>query len=82
MKLDILANTMKEIMQKIIMRDELAVQKHHVPFFVEKERVTVPKHVVVYLGIIDQKMIVLCIHFMPWTKMKLKISLWRSNQLI
>jgi len=34
-KLDILASPMKEMMQKIIMRDEL-VQKHHVPFFAEK----------------------------------------------
>jgi hypothetical protein len=43
-KLDILASTMKEMMQNIIMRDELVVQKHHVPFFVEKERVTLPNH--------------------------------------
>ena len=30
------------------MRDELVVQKHHVPVFSETERVIVPKHVVVY----------------------------------
>jgi hypothetical protein len=35
-KLDILASTMKEMMQKIITRDDLVVQKHHVPFFTEK----------------------------------------------
>ena len=46
-KLDILASTMKEMMQKIIMRDEL-VQKHHVPFFARKERFIVPKHFVAY----------------------------------
>jgi hypothetical protein len=49
-KLNILASTMKEMMHKIIMRDELVVQKHHVPFFTEKERVIVPKHFFVYLG--------------------------------
>jgi hypothetical protein len=38
---------MKEMMQNIIMRDELVVQKHHVPFFAEKERVIVSNHFVV-----------------------------------
>jgi hypothetical protein len=32
-KLDILASTMKEMMQKIITRDDLVVQKNHVPLF-------------------------------------------------
>ena len=35
-KLDILTNTMKEMMQKVIMRNELVVQKHHVPLVIEK----------------------------------------------
>jgi hypothetical protein len=39
---------MKEMMHKIIMRYELAVKKHHVPFFVEKQRVTIPNHFVAY----------------------------------
>lgn len=30
-KLDILVSTIEEMMQKIIMRDEFVVQKHHVP---------------------------------------------------
>jgi hypothetical protein len=47
-KLDILASTMKEMMQNIIMRDELFVQKHHVPFFSQKEKVIVPNHFVAY----------------------------------
>jgi hypothetical protein len=36
------------MMQKITMRNELGIQKHHVPFFTEKERVIVPKHFVVH----------------------------------
>jgi len=47
-KLYLLASTMKEMMQKIIMRDELAVKKHHVPFIAEKEKVTIPNHIVAY----------------------------------
>jgi hypothetical protein len=43
-KLDILASTMKEMMQKVIMGNELVVQGHHVPLVTEKERVIVPKH--------------------------------------
>ena len=35
-------------MQKITMRNELAFQKHHVPFFPEKERVTVPNNFAAY----------------------------------
>jgi hypothetical protein len=43
-KLDILASTMKEMMQKVIMENELVVQGHHVSLVTEKERVTFPKH--------------------------------------
>jgi hypothetical protein len=46
-KLDILVSTMKEMMQNIIMRDDLVVQKHHVPLVVEEEKVTDPNHFVV-----------------------------------
>jgi hypothetical protein len=35
-KLDILTITMKEMMQKVIMRNELVVQGHHVPLVTEK----------------------------------------------
>jgi cob(I)alamin adenosyltransferase len=35
-KLDILTITMKEMMQKVIMRNELVVQGHHVPLVIEK----------------------------------------------
>jgi hypothetical protein len=47
-KLDIPASTRKEVMNKIIMRDELNVKKHHVPFFAEKERVIVTNHFASY----------------------------------
>ena len=49
-KLDILVSTMKDMMQDIITRDDLVVQKYHVPFFAEKEKVTVPKHFSIYPG--------------------------------
>jgi hypothetical protein len=63
-KLDILVSTMEEMMQKIIMRDELVVQKHHVPLIAEEEEVVDPNILLLILVTIDQKMIVLCIHFM------------------
>jgi hypothetical protein len=47
-KLDILANTMKEMMPKVMIKEELVVQRYHVPFFSERERVTVPKHFAVH----------------------------------
>jgi hypothetical protein len=43
-KLDILASTMEEMMQKISIREKLDVQRHHVPLISEKEKVIVPKH--------------------------------------
>jgi hypothetical protein len=43
-KLDILASTMEEMLHKIIIREKLVVQRHHVPLITEKERVIVPKH--------------------------------------
>jgi hypothetical protein len=43
-KLDILASTMEEMMQKISIKEELVVQRHHVPLISEKETVIVPKH--------------------------------------
>jgi hypothetical protein len=39
---------MEEMMQKINRKDELVVQRHHVPLISEKEKVTVPKHFVVH----------------------------------
>jgi hypothetical protein len=44
MKIDVLTNTIKEMMQKISRKDELVVQRHHVPLISEKEKVTIPKH--------------------------------------
>ena len=43
-KLDILASAMEEMMQKISRKDELVVQRHHVPSILEKQKVTVPKY--------------------------------------
>jgi hypothetical protein len=36
---------MERLMQKINIKEELAVQRHHGPLISEKESVTVPKHV-------------------------------------
>jgi hypothetical protein len=47
-KLDILASAMEEMMQRINRKDELVVQRHHVPLISEKEKVIVPKHFVVH----------------------------------
>jgi hypothetical protein len=47
-KLDILASAMEEMMQRINRKDELVVQRHHVPLISEKENVIVPKHFVVH----------------------------------
>jgi hypothetical protein len=43
-KLEILASTMEKLMQKINIKEELVVQRHHVPLILEKDTVTVPKH--------------------------------------
>jgi hypothetical protein len=43
-KLEILASAMEKMMQKINIKDELVVQRHHVPLISEKDTVTVPKH--------------------------------------
>jgi hypothetical protein len=43
-KLEILVSAMGEMMQKINRKDELAVERHHVPLISEKDTVTVPKH--------------------------------------
>jgi hypothetical protein len=43
-KIDVLANTMEEMMQKISIREKLDVQRHHVPLISEKEKAIVPKH--------------------------------------
>lgn len=43
-KLDISVSIMEEMMQKIIMRDKLLVQKHHVPLIAEEEKVICPNH--------------------------------------
>jgi hypothetical protein len=47
-KLDILASTMKEMMQKFIMGNQLVFQVHHVPLVTNKERVTISKHFACY----------------------------------
>jgi hypothetical protein len=43
-KLDVLANTIKEMMQEISSREEIVVQGPYVPLMPEKERINVPKH--------------------------------------
>jgi hypothetical protein len=43
-KLEILASAMEKLMQKINIKEELVVQRHHVPLISEKDTVTVPKH--------------------------------------
>jgi hypothetical protein len=43
-KLDILASTMKEMMQKVIIGNELVVQGNPIPLVIDKERVIFPKH--------------------------------------
>jgi hypothetical protein len=39
---------MEEMMQRINRKDELVVQRHHVPLISEKEKVIVPKHFAVH----------------------------------
>jgi hypothetical protein len=63
-KLEILVSTMEKLMQKINIKDELAVQRHHGPWISEKESVTVPKHVAVppwYQGL-DNNSFIYSIH--------------------
>jgi hypothetical protein len=43
-KLEILASAMEKMMQKINIKEELVVQRHHVPLISEKDTVIVPKH--------------------------------------
>jgi D-ribose pyranose/furanose isomerase RbsD len=43
-KLDVLANTVKEMMQTISRKDKLVVQRSHVPIVPEQTRINVPKH--------------------------------------
>jgi hypothetical protein len=43
-KLEILVSTIEEMMQRINRKDELVVQRHHVPVIAEKDTVPVPKH--------------------------------------
>jgi hypothetical protein len=43
-KQQILASAMEKLMQKINIKEELDVQRHHVPLILEKDTVTVPKH--------------------------------------
>jgi hypothetical protein len=69
-KLDILASTMEEMMQKIRIREKLDVQRHHVPLISEKEMVTVPKHFAAHpntlqpsLSILNHQRIISCIQF-------------------
>jgi hypothetical protein len=39
---------MEEMMQRINRKDELVVERHHVPLILEKEKVIVPKHFVAH----------------------------------
>ena len=39
---------MEEMLHKIIIREQLDVQRHHVPLIIEKEGVIVPKHFVAH----------------------------------
>jgi len=43
-KLNILVSTMEEMMQKIIIKDKLVVQKHHAPLIAKEEEVVDPNH--------------------------------------
>ena len=43
-KLDVLTNTIKDMMLTISRKDKLVVQRHHVPSVSENERIIVPKH--------------------------------------
>ena len=42
-KLDVLANTIEEIMQEIIRKEELVVQRPHIPLVLETTKVNIPK---------------------------------------
>ena len=44
LKLDILANTVRDMMQRISRKDELVFQRPHVPIVPEQTRIHVPKH--------------------------------------
>jgi hypothetical protein len=44
MKLDIMTNTVNEVMHKISRKEEFDVQRPHVPLVPEKTRINVPKH--------------------------------------
>jgi hypothetical protein len=47
-KLEILGNTMENMMQKINIKEELVVQRHHVPLISEKDKVIVSKRFVAH----------------------------------
>jgi hypothetical protein len=47
-KLDVLENTVREMMQRISRKDELVVQRPHVPIVPEQTRIHVPKHFAVH----------------------------------
>ena len=44
MKLDVLENIVREMMQKISRKDELVFQRPYVPLAPERKRINVPKH--------------------------------------
>ena len=81
-KLDILVSTMEEMMQKIIMRDEFVVQKHHVPLIAEEEEVVGHNHFLANPSYHRSEKIVFCIHLWTAMKMDLCINLWKRNLLI
>ena len=62
-KLDILASAVEEMMKRISRKDEVAIQRHHVPLISEKEKVTVPKHFVAHPWYMVWIMILSCIQF-------------------
>jgi hypothetical protein len=72
-KLDVLANTIKEMMQKISRKDELAVQRSHVSLFPEKKNLTILKQFAAHPWHPKTERIISYTRFIIWSKMKLKI---------
>jgi hypothetical protein len=81
-KLDVLANTVKEMMQKISRKEEIVVQRPHVPLVPEKKRSMSPNILQLSLNILIHPMIISCIQFTIQSKMKFKIRRWRRILLI
>jgi hypothetical protein len=76
-KLDVLENTVREMMQKISIREKRVVQRPYVSLVPKRTRINVPKHFAShpwYHGLDNDS-------FM-YSKMKLHLNLQRNNQLI